>query len=558
MRRDVDDWQQAERYVLAYPRERVEQFSPKSRAILEIRAGRDLDILREMYAAGVLLGSDGQDGWAVDFALEFMMNTDAKLFPPKAKWEDQGFHPDEYGHWLKGHWQSSAGSGSVLRWDTILSRNGTQSIRLEDIEDVALPLYEGRMIGQLDFSEKGWVSGKGRTAVWREIGWIEKQVEPQFIIGLRDQDQKYLKRHLEAVKRDRGKEAAEDEMLRLHDREAWLEWRSSVCRKTGFMDVTSATNTRTMIAAFLDDSPCGNKVPVLWSREPLALTAVFDTFAFDYQLRNRLGGLTANYFIIEETVLPRCNDVSIELLSKNSIRLSAPNILFSPIWQAYLVKTPTFSWRRMWAVTPNERLRLRCVLDAVVTQLYGISKEDFAWILRDCDHPLDRTRDKAFTRSLDAKGFWRVDKGQPPELRHTVLAQVAFHDLQARGLEAFMAQNNGEGWMLPETLRLSDYGLGHDERARQPQPVASQFGDRFLPWQLNEDVAQSWEECRHHAENIRAIRSRFAPEPATTAPPPTEPPQQPSTPPAVDLLGQPIPTDLFGNELPPQGNKRRR
>ena len=34
-----------------------------------------------------------------------------------------------------------------------------------------LPLYEGRMIGQFDFSQKGWVSGKGRTAVWREIPW---------------------------------------------------------------------------------------------------------------------------------------------------------------------------------------------------------------------------------------------------------------------------------------------------------------------------------------------------------------------------------------------------
>jgi hypothetical protein len=143
-------------------------------------------------------------------------------------------------------------------------------------------------------------------------------------------------------------------------------------------------------------------------------------------------------------------------------------------------------------------------------------------------------------------------------LRYTVLAQVAFHDLQAVGLEAFLAQNNGEGWMLPETLRLSDYSLGHDDRARQPQPVAAQFGNRFLPWQLNEDVAQSWEECRRHAENIRAIRSRFAPEPAVAAAPSTTaPPPAPSKPPALDLLGQPIPTDLFGNELPPQGRKRK-
>ena len=47
----------------------------------------------------------------------------------------------------------------------------------------ALPLYEGRMIGQSDFSQKGWVSGKGRSAVWRDIPWERKQIEPQFPDG---------------------------------------------------------------------------------------------------------------------------------------------------------------------------------------------------------------------------------------------------------------------------------------------------------------------------------------------------------------------------------------
>ena len=47
----------------------------------------------------------------------------------------------------------------------VLSREGDAWIREEDMEDVALPLYEGRMIGQFDFSQKGWVRGKGRTAV---------------------------------------------------------------------------------------------------------------------------------------------------------------------------------------------------------------------------------------------------------------------------------------------------------------------------------------------------------------------------------------------------------
>lgn len=70
----------------------------------------------------------------------------------------------------------------------------------------------------------------------------------------------------------------------------------------------------------------------------------------------------------------------------------------------------------------------------------------------------------------------RVDRERPPELPYTVLSLVAFHELEKHGLDAFLALNDGEGWMLPETLRLADYGLGHDERARVHQPVAPALG----------------------------------------------------------------------------------
>lgn len=46
MHRNVDDWEQAERHVLAYPRARVEEFSPYSKAILEIRSEQDLRVLQ--------------------------------------------------------------------------------------------------------------------------------------------------------------------------------------------------------------------------------------------------------------------------------------------------------------------------------------------------------------------------------------------------------------------------------------------------------------------------------------------------------------------------------
>ena len=83
--------------------------------------------------------------------------------------------------------------------------------------------------------------------------------------------------------------------------------------------------------------------------------------------------------------------------------------------------------------------------------------------------------------------------------------QIAFYDLQEKGLDTFLAQNGGEGWMLPEQLRLADYGLGHDDRAQEYQPVVSRLGPRFYDWQLNENVERSWQECAAHAELISRI-----------------------------------------------------
>jgi hypothetical protein len=56
--------------------------------------------------------------------------------------------------------------------------------------------------------------------------------------------------------------------------------------------------------------------------------------------------------------------------------------------------------------------------------------------------------------------------------------------------------------MLPETLRLADYGLGHDDRAKELQPVASRLGRRFYDWQLAQSAEESWRECHLHARNL--------------------------------------------------------
>jgi len=492
MHRDLKDWEDGERFAIPYSREQVEHFSPKTRAILEIRDRRDLEILEKIYANSVLLGDQSKDGWGIKYALEFMMNTDAHLFPPRPKWESEGYRPDEYGRWIKGDWQprkpGSPAPPDAPRWEIepgiILSRDGASWIREPEPEYVALPLYEGRMIGQFDFSQKGWVSGKGRSAVWRDVPWGDKVAEPQYLMAASDYHPK-------------------------DEQPNGSELRSGA--KLAFMDISSATNARTMIATILQDVPCGNSAPVLRpAKGEIGLCAALNSFAYDYQARARCGGLHLNYFVIDETALPPVQKV-FSSVARHAIRLAGPSRALAVLWlgtDAMCAGT----WRASWAVAAHERLRVQCVLDAVLGEVYGLDFEDFAWILRNCDYAVEFLRDKAFNRTLDPKGFWRVDKDKDPELRHTVLTLAAFHDLKEtikacggdrdRGIEAFCNQYGGEGWMLPETLCLADLGLGHDERARKPQPVRSRLGERFYPWQLEQSVEDSWKECALHARNL--------------------------------------------------------
>jgi hypothetical protein len=241
-------------------------------------------------------------------------------------------------------------------------------------------------------------------------------------------------------------------------------------------------------------------------------------------------------FVIQDLPVPRPNQV--ELLRDLISNLAMPDEIFAPYW---LPGRRTLPWQSRWAVSGAERLRVRVIVESVLAAIYGITADDFRRITLDCDHPVESLADKSKTRSFDTKGFWRVDRDVPPELRFTVLAQIAFENLLNIGLEKFVSQNDGEGWMLPDSLRLADYGLGHDDRAKEHQPVAARLGPRFYSWQLEQSVEESWEECERHAEILNQLLPHKRDESAET----DEEEDGPK-----DLFGDPIPTNLFGEPVP--------
>jgi hypothetical protein len=387
---------------------------------------------------------------------------------------------------------------------------------MERIEDVALPLYEGRMIGQFDFSEKGWVSGSGRSAVWEDLSWESKRIGPQYLMAASTYQDEVLDRYLKAVKKQSGDEEREREERRLSDRAELANWWSLRGRRLSFMDVTSATNTRTLIGTITPQYPSGNKVPLLLlggSRAThLSLSLTVNSFPFDYVMRRRLSGLSVNYFILAEAPLPVASRDGARCRVAVAAALGAPSVTFASLWLLMEeARAKADPWRAKWALTKSERVRCRCISDAVAASRFGADAQAMAQILEGCDLA-DGEGD------ADPKGFWRVDKDEDPELRLTVLAQIAFADLQKKirasggdnekGIEAFLTQNDGDGWKLPDELRLADYGLGHDERAKQPQPVASRLGPRFYDWQLGQSAEESWRECEIHAANLGAGMTR--------------------------------------------------
>jgi hypothetical protein len=538
MRRDLADWERAEQFITLYTREQVVQFSPKSRAILEIQSQRDLAVLTKIYSNSVLLGDQSEKGWGIRYAQgDFNMTSDSALFPPRPKWEEWGYQPDEYSRWIKGPWkpiehlyaemgvkplpegerpcaQPPYDRLPIPRADIpagiILSRGATHYIREDEIptvtftdasgkplkikvenedgekEDVevngaaiALPLYQGGMVQVLSHNyARCEISTRSQTK-WIAVDVDALELGPQFLVGRSTCN---------------------------------LASPSSERTRYAFRDIARTTDTKTMIGSLVPPYPCGNTVPVLQTNRPLpGLATVAVSLPVEWTIRARMGGTHLNYYVLAESPLCIPHLPWLRHLELTSIGLSMASTLFATAWSrasSYFGKP----WRSWWACTLHERTRLRCQAEAIIAQQLCLAWSDLTHIMRQCDYPVESVAGKNHPVELAPKGFWRIDKDRSPEHRLSVLTLVAFCELQksiencsgdtSAGIEAFCNQSNGEGWMLPETLRLADYGLGHSDRSRQHQPVRDCFGPRFYDWQLAQTPEESWKECHLHARNL--------------------------------------------------------
>lgn len=399
----------------------LKMISPNWLSVPEVESSRDLQLVEKLSDKSIRFDQFAT-AFGLKFRREFDMTNDSSKFILRDDAEQIGYRADSRGRWLLGNWQKCAtnhavaanGSGSS---GLTASACGGFVISDGDIAEIALPLYEGRMIGQFDVAQKGWVRGKGRQALWLPVP--DGRILPQYLVSNKEL----------VAKGFCGNEPGTE----------------SGAIKLGFLGVGSATNVRSMIAACLGQYPCGNSVPTFHCSDPkivLALTACLNSFVFDYLLRLRLVGNNLNYFILQECFLPRpellLSDVTILEIAA---RLSWNEKHFAPALKGFLSAPQKSS-----QLEAPERLRLRCILDALIAELYGLNVDDLAHILRACDSVQPDRRAKGGGASAlkpSPRGFWRVDKEKPAQFRQTVLTLDAFRALKAGGRSELLCQNKG-------------------------------------------------------------------------------------------------------------------
>lgn len=154
-----------------------------------------------------------------------------------------------------------------------------------------VPVLEGRMIGQYDCFQKSWVSGSGRGAVWENNG-------------------------------DRPIDACQSQFVTYA--------RQGVGARLAICDVTSATNTRTVLAALVPSSwVCGNTAPVLAFETQdyaLAALAILNSMVFDWFARRMVGGLHLNKFYLARLTWPDLSKRDILRLAELGRMVAASNL----------------------------------------------------------------------------------------------------------------------------------------------------------------------------------------------------------------------------------------
>jgi len=332
--------------------EDIAVLNPNTRTCPVFRRRRDAEIMMAIHRrVPVLVNTDLGDAgnpWGFQGLLMFMMNTASNLFMTRTELAADG-------------WQLE---GNVFR------RN----------QEEYLPLYEGKMIHQLDHR---FGSYEGQTEAQANQGKLpestsEKHADPEYAVLPR-----YWVPGHEVEARLGGR----------WDRRWLLAWR----------DITSAVTTRTLIASLVPRAACGDTLGVALPQrgetvQIACLLASLNSLVADYASRQKIGGTHLRFHVFQQLpVLPPTaysDDVPwspgrtmAEWILPRVLELAFTSWEMQPFARDCGYQGPPFRW------DDERRFQLRCELDAGFFHMYRIDRDDVDYIME--TFPILKREDEA-------------------------------------------------------------------------------------------------------------------------------------------------------------------
>ncbi|MEU0434780.1 DNA methyltransferase [Streptomyces sp. NPDC006290] len=341
---ELDD---AEKTFALTPEE-IELLNPNTGTFPVFRSRRDAEITLGIYRRLPVLWKEASpDGnqWQMSFLRMYDMSHDSALLHPREELEASGWN-------LEGN---------------AFARDGKRM----------LPLYEAKMLHHYDHRWATYDASGGTLALSLDgKDRADCLALPQYWVPENETRSGKIGKNGEAIV-----------VPGVHKRLTEKGWEHNYL--LGWRDICRATDERSMISALIPAVGAGNKFPLALSRSPILLSAVWSSFAFDYAARQNISGVNLNFFIVKQLPVPSPAQIAPHApwITPRVLELSYTAIDMAGLAaDAGDTGTP-FHWDQ------DRRQGIRAELDALFFHLYGISREDAAYILD--TFPIVRRKDEA-------------------------------------------------------------------------------------------------------------------------------------------------------------------
>ena len=366
--RHLDD----ERRLVHFLPDDIPLINPNTQTVPLVRTEADLELCRKLYQRAPVLLRELPDGskrnpWQVQTMSMFHMSNDSDLFLTKGT----------------PAYEQALQQGKTL-----------------------VPLYESKLYWQFDHHYASYTQNQQTGKLETPEVELQQKQQPEFSIT----PQYWI--------------CATDVQERLDSknwRKPWmLAWRK----------ITQATNERTLICTVLPSRVgVGDSSYLLFPNVndsyAACLLATFNSLVVDYVQRLKQAGSNLNLFYLKQLpILPpeAFKEQDVAFICERVAKLTRTADDINEVW---LTDYPAYTFQG-----PEERLQIRCELDAYIARMYGLTREELHYIL----DPADAMNDPTYP-SITFPGLKNKELKLYGEYRTQRLVLKAFDDLEAGTLK---------------------------------------------------------------------------------------------------------------------------